>query len=267
MNRENLKNWLDNLVEQYNQPTFIENDPILIPHSYSKLQDIEISGFFAATLAWGQRKSIIKNCKILMGIMDETPHDFILEFGKFDFLRIKKFVHRTFNGEDLLFFMQFLRNHYKANSSLESAFSQNTDKKQNQNTYHHIENFRSKMLREIHQRRSEKHIGNPSNGAACKRLHLFLKWMVRKDTKGVDFGLWKTLHPSQLIIPLDVHVHRAAIELELLKRKQTDRKSAELLTFELRKLDKSDPVKYDYALFGIGKESGKSLVTDKLKMA
>lgn len=247
-----LKSFLDEKVIQYNQPGFIENDPISIPHQYSKKQDIEIAGLFSATLAWGQRVTIIRKCKELFQLMDNDPHQFIIGHKEKDLKRFLDFKHRTFNPTDALYFIEFLRWFYKQFDSLESAF----DVRGNEET---IENGLIRFQKlffslDDHPRRTRKHISSPERKATCKRMVMYLRWMVRDDNKGVDFGIWKTIRPSQLICPCDVHVDRVARKLKLIKRKQTDWQTALELTKNLRKYDPVDPVKYDFALFGLGIE-------------
>lgn len=243
---------MDSLVTQFNQPGFIEHDPISIPHQFSLKQDIEISGLFAAVFAWGNRKTIINKCQLLLDKMDNAPYQFILHHTQSDLKVFSDFRHRTFNVTDLLYFISFLRFHYQQNESLESAFSLHLS-----NNDPTIENaligFHNYFIsQEYFPERTKKHIPTPINHSACKRINLYLKWMVRNDGCGVDFGLWESIRPSQLICPLDVHVGREARVLGLLKRKQTDWKAAVELTSNLRKMDFEDPVKYDFALFGLG---------------
>lgn len=245
MNQKELKEFLDQKAEYYNNPNFIESDPIQIPHAFTKKEDIEISGFLAATIAWGQRPTIIKNAKRLMDWMDHAPHDFIVNHKESDLKAMRDFVHRTFNYDDLLFFIASLRNIYKKHNGLEAAFVGSTSKEA-------LFNFRNLFFETPHLSRSEKHISNPLKNSSCKRLNMYLRWMVRKDSKGVDFGIWKQLSPAQLSCPLDVHTGNVGRTLKLLKRKANDWKAVTELDISLRKLDKQDPVKYDFALFGLG---------------
>jgi uncharacterized protein (TIGR02757 family) len=242
-----LKEFLDEKVDLYNRPGFIENDPIQIPHSFKKPQDIEISAFFAATLAWGQRKTIISKCKELMTLMDDAPHDFVLNHAAKDLKRLSAFKHRTFNTTDLLYFVHFFHQHYSKEKSLESAFTVGADMKDRlikfHNTFFGLDDFPS---------RTRKHVATPERKSACKRINMFLRWMVRSDDRSVDFGLWKNISPAQLICPIDLHVERIARKLKLIKRKQVDWQTAEELTANLKKLDPADPVKYDFALFELG---------------
>ncbi len=244
----NLKTFLNSKAEQYNQPLFIKDDPICIPHLFTKKQDIEIAGFFAAVFAWGNRITIINKSKELMQLMNMQPHEFCLNE---DLKRLKKllgFKHRTFNATDLLYFVEFLKFHYQHNDSLETAFTKWGDNVEQMLTgFHHY--FFS--LKDV-PARTRKHIATPEKKSNCKRLNMFLRWMVRNDNKGVDFGIWKTLKSSQLICPIDVHVARVAKRLNLLQRKQIDWQAALELTGYLKTLDANDPVKYDFALFGLG---------------
>jgi uncharacterized protein (TIGR02757 family) len=249
-----LKDFLDQKVEVYNQPGFIPNDPVSIPHLFTKKQDIEISGFFAAILAWGQRKTIINKCLELFRMMDNAPYDFMLHHTDHDLKPFLSFKHRTFNDVDTLYFISFLSWFYSSHETLEFAFTQGW----NQN-----ENVMESLLVQFHKyffklddapKRTKKHIATPERKAACKRINMFLRWMVRKDNKGVDFGIWNTIQPYQLICPCDLHVDRVARKLGLITRKQTDWLTAIELTERLREFDPIDPVKYDFALFGLGIE-------------
>lgn len=246
-----LKPFLDEMAEKYNQICFIENDPISIPHCFVKKQDIEIAGFFAATLAWGQRRTIIKKCKELMQLMDDSPYDFVLHHTKNDLKRLADFKHRTFNSIDLLHFVSFSKHHYKDNDSLESAFVPPRFCGDVESALNH---FRKYFFSLGHEARTQKHIACPDKKSACKRLNMFLRWMVRDDDKGVDFGIWKQIIPADLICPIDVHVNRVARHFKLIERKQTDWQTAVELTDKLKEFDIDDPVKYDFALFGFGVE-------------
>jgi len=246
-----LKEFLDKKSDQYNTPDFIGNDPICIPHSFSKKQDIEIMGFFAAIFAWGQRKTIINKCKELAGRMDNSPYDFLMNHKDSDLKRLLDFKHRTFNDTDLLYSIYFLRKHYLAFNSLEEAFFPRADMSVEEGLNHFQTYFFSYPEAP---KRTLKHIPSPVRKSACKRLNMFLRWMVRKDDKGVDFGIWTKVKPKDLICPLDLHVERTARKLNLLQRDKPDWKAAEELTWNLRQLDNSDPVKYDFALFGISIE-------------
>lgn len=245
---ESIINFLNRKVDLYNQPSFIKDDPISIPHLFSKKQDIEIAGFFAAVFAWGNRTTIISKSKELIGRMDNVPFRFIKDHGVKDLKRLKGFKHRTFTQDDLYYFVEFLHQHYLKNESLESAFfpTKNLDVEKG------LIHFKNYFFLSEHLKRTEKHISSPLQKSTCKRLNMFLRWMVRNDKKGVDFGIWKNISPSQLICPIDVHVARVAKKTGLLKRKQVDWLASVELTDELRKLDKTDPVKYDFALFNLG---------------
>lgn len=249
---ENLILFLNKKVDEYNQPFFIEADPISVPHSFSKKQDIEIAGFFAAIFAWGNRTTIINKSNELMKLMDNAPHQFCLYHSDKDLKRLLNFKHRTFNPTDLFYFIEFFKMHFQKNNSLETAFSKWMNKG-DVNTENALNGFYQYFfsLDEV-PKRTLKHIASPNKKASCKRLSMYLRWMVRKDKHGVDFGLWKNISPSQLIIPLDVHVARVARHVNLLNRKQTDWLSAVELTNELKKLDSNDPSKFDFALFALG---------------
>ena len=249
-----LKIFLDKKVDEYDQPFFIQSDPVCISHLFSNKQDIEIAGFFAAIFAWGNRTTIINKSKALMQLMDNAPHNFIIGHSENDLKKLLAFKHRTFNATDLLYFIQFLKHHYSINSSLESAFFNKTtlSEKGNiiENGLNHFYNYFFSL--ENSPARTVKHIASPQKNSTCKRLNMFLRWMIRKDKRGVDFGIWNKISPSQLICPIDVHVARVARHFNLLDRKATDWKAALELTANLRILDSSDPVKYDFALFGLG---------------
>lgn len=251
-----LHEFLDRKVIEFNTAAFIEDDPICIPHLFSKKQDIEIAGFFAAIFAWGIRKTIINKSKLLLQLMDNAPHDFCLHHNDNDLKRLERFCHRTFNDTDLLYFISFLKFHYSKHSSLETAFfNKKTIQRSNNNCIieqslnHFYQYFFS--LDDVPQR-TKKHIASPAKNSTCKRLNMYLRWMVRVDKKGVDFGIWKKIAPSQLICPVDVHVARVAKNFNLLKRKQVDWLAAVELTEALKTMDPTDPVKYDFALFGLG---------------
>lgn len=251
---DNLKDFLDSKVEEYNQPGFISNDPISIPHQYTKPQDIEITGFLASILAWGQRVTIINKCNELFALMDNSPHDFVLNHSENDLKALLKFKHRTFNDTDTLYFVEFFNNYYQQHDSLEDAFLkgiQSTDVSVEQGLVRFHEDFFS-LPNAPH--RTKKHIATPARKSACKRINMFLRWMVRQDDKGVDFGLWERIQPSQLVCPCDVHVERVARRFHLITRKQTDWQMAIELTANLKEFDPIDPVKYDFALFGLGVE-------------
>ncbi|MFN5135202.1 MAG: TIGR02757 family protein [Chitinophagaceae bacterium] len=235
-------------VDFYNQPSFIPNDPICIPHLFSQKQDIEIAAFFAAIFAWGNRTTIINKSKELMKLMHMQPHQFVLHHSSADLKKIKTFKHRTFTAEDLYHFIEFFHQHYSNYDSLETAFFP----KKKMTVEDGLNHFKNYCFAIEHLKRTEKHISSPLQKSSCKRLNMFLRWMVRKDEKGVDFGLWKNCSPGDLICPLDVHVSRVARQLGLLKRKQDDWEAAVELTQNLRSFDKNDPVKYDFAFFSMG---------------
>lgn len=251
MTKEELKYLLDEKVTLYNHPSFIENDPVSIPHLFTKKQDIEIAGFFAAIFSWGNRTTIINKSKELMQLMNNSPHQFITQHQPNDLKQLMHFKHRTFTADDLLYFIEFLKTHYASHASLEDAFAKGINKK-DATVENGLTGFRNYFFSTEHLKRTEKHISSPVQKSTCKRLNMFLRWMVRKDDKGVDFGIWKKISPAQLICPVDVHVARVAKQLNILQRKQVDWLAATELTAYLRTLDASDPVKYDYALFGMG---------------
>ena len=241
-----LKELLDEKVFQYNNPRFIESDPIQIPHQFQLKQDIEIAAFLTATISWGNRKMIIKNAQRLMDIMGNSPYDYIME-SKTDV--DENFVHRTFNAMDLNYFVKALRSIYINHGGLENVFSQHAAPGDLQNSIHHFK----KVFFEIeHPLRTMKHVSDPNKGSAAKRINMFLRWMVRSDGAGVDFGIWKDISPSMLSCPLDVHSGNVARKLGLLQRKQNDAKALKELDLSLRSMDPIDPVKYDFALFGMG---------------
>lgn len=249
MKKSELKEFLDEKVILYNNPKFIESDPIQIPHLFSKKEDIEIAGFLAAIISWGNRTMIIRNASKMMELLDNSPHDFILNHQENDLKSLEGFVHRTFNYIDLQQFIKSLQHIYINHGGLENALSI----KDNSNTYQTaINNFKTSFFEVKHQQRTQKHISDPLKNSAAKRINMFLRWMVRNDEKGVDFGLWNTHNPANLSCPLDVHSGNVARKLKLLLRKQNDWKAVFELDLNLRKLDKKDPVKYDFALFGLG---------------
>ena len=247
--QDNLKEFLDYKCLQYNNPKFIESDPIQIPHAFSKKEDIEISGFLTATISWGNRKSIINNAKKLMDLLDNSPYDFVLNHEETDLEKLEPFVHRTFNGVDAIQFIKSLQHIYKKHDGLENIFAKHAEKHLLQNA---ISKFKSTFFEIEHLQRTQKHISDPLKNSAAKRINMFLRWMVRNDKTGVDFGIWKSLSPAQLSCPLDVHSGNVARKLGLLERTQNDGKALTELDKALRKLDKTDPVKYDFALFGLG---------------
>lgn len=247
---DNTKAQLDKAVDQYNQIEFIDNDPIQIPHLFKNKKDIEIAGIITATIAWGKRSMILNNANKLMKAMHMSPYDFIMRGDKDDLKQLSGFVHRTFNADDLYFFIDALKNIYLKYESLEEVFLQGYHEQHL--IFDGIESFRNSMLDSEHLKRSEKHISSPKKGSAAKRINMFLRWMVREDARGVDFGIWKSISSADLICPLDVHSRRVAREFGLLTRKQDDWKAAKELTNSLYQMDANDPVKYDFALFGIG---------------
>lgn len=249
MNKKELKEFLDEKVILYNNTSFIESDPIQIPHHFSQKEDIEIAGFLVATIAWGNRKSIINNGHRLLKIMGNSPYDFILNFSEKDIEKLNGFVHRTFNELDLAYFFKALQHIYLKHGGLEKVFADNSEVHSTQLAIHR---FKQLFFSLPHETRTEKHVSDPLKNSAAKRINMFLRWMVRGDNTGVDFGIWKSLSPSQLSCPLDVHSGNVARKLGLLKRKQNDGKALIELDTALKKLDPRDPVKYDFALFGLG---------------
>jgi len=244
-----LKEFLDSKAYQYNDPKFIETDPIQVPHSFMAKEDIEISAFLTATIAWGNRKSIIKNAHRMMHLLDNEPYQFVTHHTESDLQKLTPFVHRTFNATDLAHFIRGLKHIYINYGGLERVFLRHSQP----TTLQPAISALKRIFFEIpHLQRSTKHISDPSRGSAAKRLNMFLRWMVRRDTTGVDFGLWETISPAQLSCPLDVHSARVARSLGLLKRRQNDARALSELDERLRMLDPIDPVKYDFALFGLG---------------
>lgn len=246
-----LKSFLDEKVELYNTVAFIEKDPISIPHLFSKKEDIEIAGFLAATIAWGQRATIVKNALRLIRNMDHAPYDFVMNFKESDLSVFRTFVHRTFNGDDCKYFLWTLKNMYQKYGTLESAFCNGFDA-ESPDTKTAILLFRERFFELDHLPRTQKHVANPQRKSAAKRINMFLRWMVRKDEQGVDFGIWKKIKPSQLICPLDVHSGTVARKMGLLTRNVNDWQAAKELSEALKRMDDEDPVKYDFALFGLG---------------
>ena len=246
-----MLDFLNEKHDKFNNPSFIELDPISVPHRFSKQEDREIAGFFAAVMAWGQRKTVLNNANRLMHWMDEEPHNFLMNHSKADLKPFGKFVHRTFNGEDCLYFMRSLRNISEVHGGLSGAFQQ-VIKPEDEHVGNALVAFRTVFFELPHAQRTEKHVSSPLSNSACKRLTMFLRWMVRSDKRGVDFGIWKGIRPSQLICPLDVHSGRVARRMGLLERPQDDWKAALELTAKLREYAPDDPVKYDFALFGLG---------------
>ena len=248
LSNNELKEFLDSKYEQYNQKKFIESDPIQVPHNFTSKEDIEISSFLTATIAWGQRKTIIKNSFKMMDLLDNSPYDYIINSTEkeIDKLNIK---HRTFNEIDFRYFIKKLKYIYKDYGNLENIFFENIEG----NTMHNsIHNFKSLFFKNNYPLRTTKHISDPFKGSACKRVNMFLRWMVRKDSNGVDFGIWNKISPSHLSCPLDVHSGRVARKLGILNRTQNDHKAVIELDNKLRIFDSNDPVKYDFSLFGLG---------------
>jgi uncharacterized protein (TIGR02757 family) len=244
-----LKEFLDEKADLYNRPSFIELDPISIPHRYTEKEDIEIAGFLAATIAWGNRKMILRNAARIMGLMDDSPFDFVRNHSESDLAGMDKFVHRTFNSEDLIYFIHGLRHIYFNKGGLENIFEIHKTEHSLQPAIHELK----KIFFELpHNKRTEKHVSDPFKGSAAKKINMFLRWMVRKDNRGVDFGIWESISPSVLSCPLDVHSGNVSRKLGLLKRKQNDAKAVLELDMALRSMDSQDPVKYDFALFGLG---------------
>jgi len=249
MNKEQLKDFLDSKVEQYNRIGFIESDPIQIPHLYTKREDIEISGFLTAIISWGNRTMIIKNALRMMELLDNSPHDFVINHQESDLKHLENFVHRTFNSVDLKQFIKSLKHIYLEHGGLEKTLAVKGEDTSYINAIHNLKH----VFFEIpHQQRTQKHISNPLKNSAAKRINMFLRWMVRNDLAGVDFGIWETHSSANLSCPLDVHSGNVARKLKLLWRKQNDWKAVRELDKNLRKLDQNDPVKYDFALFGLG---------------
>jgi len=240
---------LDEKAAYYDQPKFIENDPIQVPHLFSKKEDIEIAGFLVATIAWGNRRSIINNGRKLMDLLGRSPYDFVMDHSEKDLQPLSHFVHRTFNGGDLIYFIKALRNIYKQHNGPEAIFSHYAEKDSLQRSIHE---FKKTFFELPHSIRTEKHVSDPMKNSAAKRINMYLRWMVRPDNTGVDFGVWRSLSPSQLSCPLDVHTGTIARKLGLIERKQNDGKALVELDIRLREFDPADPVKYDFALFGLG---------------
>jgi len=259
VNEYPLKSFLDEQVIIFNHRSFIAHDPICIPHQFSKLQDIEIMGFMASTLAWGQRTTIIKNCNKLIELMDGEPYHFIINPDQAALKAMVSFAHRTFNGVDLLYFISFFNQYYKEHNSLESAFSRHLSD-HDLHVGPSISGFHKTFFSlKNAPARTQKHVATPDRKSACKRLNMFLRWMVRKDNNGVDFGLWTSISMSQLICPLDVHVSKVAYQLGLINTSRSDWRTALELTAILRQFDPIDPAKYDFALFGLGAFSKKPM--------
>ncbi len=244
-----LKEFLDAKVVEYNNPKFLVNDPLQIPHLFTKKEDIEVSAFLTATISWGNRKSIIKNAQTMMALLDHDPFDFIMGHFQTDLDQLAKFVHRTFNGVDFIYFIKALKHIYEKHNGLEAVFAENGS---NCSMQPAISAFKVLFFELPHTPRTLKHISDPVKGSAAKRINMFLRWMVRDASTGVDFGIWKSIPPSHLSCPLDVHTGNVARKLNLISRKQNDAKALAELDKNLRALDPNDPVKYDFALFGLG---------------
>lgn len=249
MNSSELKDFLDEKVVQYNTLDFIESDPVQIPHLFSQKEDIEIAGFLSATIAWGNRKMIIKNSHKMMDLMGNAPYDFVMSHTENDLERLDTFVHRTFNGQDFASFVKSIKNIYENHNGLEAVYAKNQEAQTMQNS---ISEFKKTFFEIPHQYRTQKHISDPLKNSAAKRINMYLRWMVRQDTKGVDLGIWKSISPASLSCPLDVHSGNVARKLGMLTRKQNDGRALAELDIKLREFDANDPVKYDFALFGLG---------------
>ncbi len=246
---DRLKDFLDFKVDEYNRLSFIESDPISIPHRYNLKEDIEVSAFLAATIAWGNRKMIIRNGSRILEVMGESPYDFVLSHSEKDLSRFDGMVHRTFNTDDLKYFIQAMKHIYVNHGGFETVFTKYSTEFSTQNA---ISQFKQVFFELPHPKRSQKHVSDPLLGSAAKRLNMWLRWLVRSDNRGVDFGLWKSISPAALSCPLDVHSGNIARKLGLLCRSENDSKAVAELDSALRKFDPTDPVKYDFALFGLG---------------
>ncbi len=244
-----LKEFLDEKVELYNRPSFIESDPISIPHRYKEKEDIEIAGFLSATIAWGNRKMILKNSVRMMEILEDSPFEFIVNSSDCELDQAVRFVHRTFNSVDLAYFLKGLRHIYRNKGGLEKIFETYKTSDSLQPAIHQLHRVFFELP---HEKRTERHVSDPFKGSAAKKINMYLRWMIRRDKAGVDFGIWKSIPPSILSCPLDVHSGNVARKLGLLHRKQNDAKAVQELDGILRQLDSNDPVKYDFALFGLG---------------
>lgn len=249
MNDSELKAFLDEKADLYNNPKFIESDPVQIPHLFSTKEDIEIAGFLSAIIAWGNRKMIIANSHKMMDLMGNAPYDFVMSHSENDLKKLDNFVHRTFNGKDFVTFVKALRHIYQNHGGIEHVLSKHP---QNDNLQQSIHEFRQLFFAIEHEKRSQKHFADPFSNSAAKRINMYLRWMVRNDNKGVDLGIWKSVSPALLSCPLDVHSGNVARKLGLLTRKQNDAKALIELDAKLREFDPNDPVKYDFALFGLG---------------
>lgn len=249
MNADELRSFLDAKVIQYNNQDFIDSDPVQIPHLFTRKEDIEIAGFLAATIAWGNRKMIINNAKKMVELMGNSPYDFVINHKDHHLENLEGFVHRTFNSIDFATFIKALRHIYLNHNGLEAVFSKH---QQPEGMHRAIHEFKKVFFEIEHQNRTQKHVSDPLAGSAAKRINMYLRWMVRDDNAGVDLGIWKTISPSTLSCPLDVHSGNVARKLGILTRKQNDAKALHELDTQLRLMDANDPVKYDFALFGLG---------------
>lgn len=249
MDATELKLFLDEKVQQYNNPNFIETDPVQIPHLFTLKEDAEIAGFLAATIAWGNRKIIINNAKKMVALMGSSPYDFVMNHKEHHLEALDTFVHRTFNGADFATFVAALQHIYLKHGGLEGVFAKNIEHNSLQPA---ITAFKKTFFEVAHQQRTQKHVSDPVAGSAAKRINMYLRWMVRRDNAGVDLGLWKGIAPAALSCPLDVHSGNVARRLGILTRKQNDAKALAELDAQLRNMDAADPVKYDFALFGLG---------------
>jgi uncharacterized protein (TIGR02757 family) len=249
LNKADLKEFLDEKADKYNNSDFIESDPISIPHSFTEKEDIEIAGFLAATISWGNRKMIIRNANRMMELMGDSPYDFILNHKKQDLEQLRGFVHRTFNSDDFIYFTQALQHIYLKKNGLEALFKEYSTNDSLQPAIHHVRNIFFELP---HASKSERHLSDPLKGSAAKKINMYLRWMIRNDNRGVDFGIWNSISPSILSCPLDVHSGNVARKLGLISRNQNDSKAVYELDMNLREMDSEDPVKYDFALFGLG---------------
>jgi len=252
MTQAELHSFLNEKAEHYNNPNFIESDPIQIPHLFSQKEDIEIAGFLSATIAWGNRKMIITNSHKMIHLMGNSPFDFVMSHDEAQLQQLENFVHRTFNGQDFGTFIKGLKHIYTQHGGLENAFANGSTKPNGHDLQGHIAGFKKVFFEIDHLQRTQKHISDPMNNSAAKRINMFLRWMVRQDNKGVDLGIWKSISPALLSCPLDVHSGNVARKLGLLSRKQNDGKAVIELDLKLRQFDPNDPAKYDFALFGLG---------------
>lgn len=246
--KDEIKDFLDFKVLEFNRPEFIELDPISVPHRYEQKEDIEISAFITATISWGNRKAILKSANKLFDQIGESPFDFVMQSKPSELEKVSDFYYRTFNGIDLTYFLRALRNIYKKHGGMETLFLRYAK----DDLHESISQFHEYFFELNHEQRTKKHVSNPASGSAAKRIHMMLRWLVRKDNTGVDFGIWKEINQSQLSIPLDIHSGNTARKLGILHRKQNDLKAVKELDLVLREFDPSDPVKYDFALFGLG---------------